>query len=139
MILLDTNVISELIRVAPDTRVIGFLRQFQPDDLLTAAICEAEIRYGLERLPRGRKRDHLTERLKTFFASFQGQILPFNSECAVFYGAIRAEREVSGKPVEVEDAMIAATAHAYGLPIATRNVADFLNCGVKIINPWDAS
>jgi len=138
MILLDTNVISELIKVEPYQAVLDYVGSLAPDTIFTAAVCEAEIRYGLARMPPGRKRDDLTARITTFFeAGFENQVLPFDHACTLFYGEIRNAREASGKPVTIEDAMIAATARAHGVHmIATRNTKDFSNCGVTLINPW---
>lgn len=137
MILLDTNVISELVRPLPDRAVSEFLRREAPESLFTAAVCEAEIQCGLARMPRGRRRDELADRIATFrSAAFPGRILPFDGACAACYGAIRAAREAAGQPIAVEDAMIAATAHAYGAIVATRNVTDFAGCGIQVVNPW---
>ena len=138
MILLDTNVISELVRPSPDAAVETFLRHQPPETVFTSAVCEAEIRYGLARLPAGRRRDDLAKRIAVFLASgFPNQILPFDSGCAALYGEIRASREAAGKPIAVEDGMIAATARSRGAIVATRNVADFEACGVAIVNPWE--
>ena len=137
MILLDTNVISELIKPAPDPAVANFLLRAVPETLFMASICEAEIRYGLSRMPPGRKRNDLTGQVTAFLkAAFDERILTFDSTCATHYGEIRAAREATGKPIEVEDAMIAATALAYGAAVATRNVTDFAGCGIRIVNPW---
>jgi len=137
VILLDTNVISELVRAAPNPAVVAYVGGLGPDTVFTAAVCEAEIRYGLARMPGGRKRDELIARMDTFFESgFRDQVLPFDQPCATLYGAIRHAREAAGKPIEVEDAMIAATARAYGAIIATRNTKDFADCGVPLIDPW---
>lgn len=137
MILLDTNVISELVRPLPDRAVTEFLRREAPETLFTAALCEAEIHHGLARMPSGRGRDELAERIASFrSAAFPGRVLPFDSVCATPYGEIRASREAAGKPIAVEDAMIAATAHADGAMVATRNVTDFADCGIGVINPW---
>lgn len=137
MILLDTNVISELVRALPDRAATEFLRLEAPETLFTAAVCEAEIQYGLARMPAGRRRDELAERIATFrSAAFPDRVLPFDGTCAAHYGETRAAREAAGKPISVEDAMIAATARAHGAIVATRNVADFADCGVRVINPW---
>ena len=137
MILLDTNVISELVRPAPDPAVVGFLRQQLPDSIYTAAVCVAEIQYGLARMPAGRRRDDLTARVAALLEiAFPKEILPFGGECAVHYGEIRAYREAAGKPITVEDAMIAATAQAHGAVLATRNLADFEDTGIQLVNPW---
>jgi hypothetical protein len=130
VILLDTNVISELVRPLPDRAVTEFLRREAPETLFTATVCEAEIHYGLARMPAGRRRDELADRIAAFrSAAFPGRVLPFDGSCAARYGEIRAVREAAGKPIAVEDAMIAATAHAYGAIVATRTVADFAGCG----------
>ncbi len=138
MILLDTNVISELVRAAPDPAVTAYVDGLAPEAVFTAAICVAEIRYGLARMPPGARRDDLAARIATFLASgFPDHILPFDAPCAALYGEIRQTREAAGRPISVEDAMIAATGRAYGvLAIATRNTKDFLECGVPLIDPW---
>lgn len=137
MILLDTNVVSELGRRQPDPRVQAFFHQQAPRTLFTAAICEAEIRYGLAQLPAGRRRNDLAGRLIAFLATaFGGRILAFDFAAAALCGPIRASRTAAGKPVGIADAMIAATARAYGVAVATRNSDDFVGCGVRIMNPW---
>ena len=140
MIRLDTNVISEVVRPSPDPAVLSFPRRHAPETVFTRAVCEAEIRDGLARLPPERRRDDLTSRITSFLASgFQGQILPFDSGCAALYGEIRATSEAAGKPIAVEDAMIAATARAHRAVVATRNVVDFEASGVAIVSPWEAT
>lgn len=137
MILLDTNVISELIKPSPDPAVAAYVGRAVPESVFTAAVCEAEIHYGLARLPAGRKRNDLIGRVTAFFTeAFSDRTLTFDSASAAIYGELRAAREAAGKPISVEDAMIAATARAYGAAVATRNVADFVGCGVEVINPW---
>jgi predicted nucleic acid-binding protein len=141
VILLDTNVISELVRAEPDGAVLAYVESLAPESVFTAAVCEAEIRYGLARMSAGRKRDDLLARITIFFdTGFRDQILPFDRLCAALYGEIRHAREAAGKPIAVEDAMIAATARAYGAhAIATRNLKDFADCGVPLIDPWARS
>lgn len=137
MILLDTNVISELIRPQPDATVAAFLRHQPPQTLFTASVCEAEIRYGLARMPAGRRRNDLAGRITLFLATaFAGRIVAFDTAAAALYGTIRAAREADGKPISVQDAMIAATARAYGLSVATRDGNDFTGCGLEITDPW---
>jgi len=136
LILLDTNVLSELVRPRVDPLVLSFLRQQLQPTLFTSSVCEAEIRYGLARMPAGRRRNELAGRFSVLFAGFASRILAFDSAAADCYGAVRAAREEAGRPIEVEDAMIAATARAYGVAIATRNIGDFVGCGVRVVNPW---
>jgi toxin FitB len=138
VIVLDTNVISELVRVRPNPVVLDYVRGLAPGTVFTASICEAEIRYGLARMPAGRRRDELIKRIATFLdAGFRDQILPFDRACATVYGEIRAAREASGRPISVEDALIAATARAYGAEaIATRDLKDFADCRISLIDPW---
>ncbi len=113
MILIDTNVISELVKVEPDAAVALYLESQAAETVFTAAICEAEIRYGMARMTRGRRRDELTGRIIRFFdAGFQDQVLPFDHACAMLYGELRSAREAAGKPIRTQDAMIAATALA---------------------------
>ncbi len=137
MILLDTNVISELVRPSPNLSVLAYVRALAPETTFTAAVCEAEIIYGLERLPNGRRREDLATRIAALFAAgFHNQVLPFDSLCASHYGAIRSARDAVGRPITVEDAMIVATARAHGATVATRNVNDFEGCGTTIVDPW---
>ena len=96
MILLDTNVISELVKPAPDPAVTAYVNSLPPETVFTAAICVAEIRYGLARMPAGQRRDGLIMRMTTFLAlGFQDQILPFDHVCAALYGEIRHAREAA--------------------------------------------
>jgi predicted nucleic acid-binding protein len=140
VILLDTNVISELMRPSPSPRVIDFIRQQQTDTLFISSLAEAEIRYGIFRLPRGRRRDFLADSFQRFLAlGFDGRIIAFDSAAAAAYAEIRTRREQSGLPVTIPDAMIAATALACGASVATRNVAYFIACGIGVMDPWGGS
>jgi predicted nucleic acid-binding protein len=137
MILLDTNVISALMRPQVDPAVAAYLQTRPPDMLFTASLCEAEIRYGIARLPAGRRRDGLAEAFRTFLAEgFSGRIIAFDSACAAAYADIRVLRETAGLPVAIPDAMIAGTALAHGATVATRNINDFAHCGILVENPW---
>jgi predicted nucleic acid-binding protein len=118
--------------------VLTYLRRQPQATLFTSSVCEAEIRYGLARMSAGRRRNELASRVIIFFSSFAMRILAFDSAAAELYGLIRSRREAVGKPISVADAMIAATARAYGLAIATRNGGEFAGCGVRIMDPWSA-
>lgn len=137
MILLDTNVLSELMRPAIDARVAAFIAAQPGDELFTASLCEAEIRYGLARLPAGRRRDGLEAAFRSLLAGgFAGRILSFDSACAEGYATVRTRREAAGLPISIPDALIAGSALVHGATVATRNVADFSGCNVTVIDPW---
>jgi predicted nucleic acid-binding protein len=137
MMPLDTNVISELVGTAPNPSVPAYIARLAPDSVFAAAICEAGIRYGLARVPAGRRRDDLVKRIDLFLAAgFGDQILPLDRACARHYGEIRHAREAADAPISVKDAMTAATARGHGATIATRSVKDFAACGVPLIDPW---
>jgi predicted nucleic acid-binding protein len=138
VIVLDTNIISALMRSVIEPAVAAYLQAQPSDTLFTASLCEAEIRYGIARLPQGRRRDVLEAAFQVFIRDgFADRILIFDSACAIAYAAIRVRREAAGLPIAVPDAMIAATALAHGATVATRNVGDFSHCGIAVDNPWD--
>jgi toxin FitB len=130
-------VVSEAIKPAPDRRAMAWLRAQALTELATTAVTLAEINYGLCRLPRGRRRDDLTGRVKAFLAQgFGERILAFDARAADFYGEIVTTRQGVGRPIEAFDAMIVAIARSHAAPLATRNVADFDGCGIRLVDPW---
>jgi predicted nucleic acid-binding protein len=137
MILLDTNVVSEVLRPTPSTAVIGWLSSQVQSALFTTAICQAEILSGIEILPIGRRGSDLSEGVDRIFREyFEGRVLPFDESAARTYAAIVAARRATGRPIDGLDAMIAAIALSNNAPLATRNTRDFAGCGVQLINPW---
>src|SRR3954466_15752993 len=115
MILLDTNVVSALMRPTIDAPVSAWLTAQPPEILHTASVCEAEIRYGIARLPPGQRREYLAAAFATFLAQgFAGRILVFDTACAAASATIRVQREQEGRPIALADAMIAGTAAAHG-------------------------
>lgn len=137
MIVLDTNVLSELMRAAPERAVELWLAAQPQASVFVSAITEAELRYGLALLPAGQRRSGLTlavERMLT--EDFNGRILPFDSPAAIGFAELAAARRLAGRPISQADAQIAAIARSRGAALATRNVADFEGCGLKIVNPW---
>jgi predicted nucleic acid-binding protein len=137
VIVLDTNVISEMMRPAPDDRVAGWLASQSASGLFTTTLTQAEILYGLSLLPPGRRRDELLAAARPIFdEDLAGRILAFDSEAARIYPAIAAGRRLSGRPISQIDAQIAAIARSRGARLATRNVRDFDDCGLEIIDPW---
>jgi len=137
MILIDTNVISELMRLHPAPAVMEWFGRQQAGALHLSAVGEAELRRGAAILPEGRRRDRLIAEIDAMVAEdFAGRVLPFDSAAAQAFAAIFADRRAAGRPISFPDCQIAATARAYGAAMATRNVADFEGCGVGLVNPW---
>ena len=137
MILLDTNVVSELMRPAPDPRVEEWITRQEPGTMALSVITVAEILYGIERLPDGRRRTGLAARFRLFLdLGFGGVVHPVDPGTAEHYAAIRAARDAAGRPMTSFDALIAATARVHGTALATRNTGDFAGCGVDLVNPW---
>jgi toxin FitB len=137
MIILDTNVLSESLRPEPADSVKRWLRSQSATNLFTTTICEAELLYGLALLPQGRRRTALAQAIDTILKDdFSGRILPFDSAAARTFAEIRAHRRRSGRPIGEIDAQVAAIARSHGAAVATRDVNDFADCGVKIVSPW---
>ena len=137
MIILDTNVISELVRREPSPVVIANLRRYPSNDLYTTAIAEAEIRLGLAILPRGKKHTVLRNQLDLILKQeFAGRILPFDSTAAQAYGSLSAASRAAGRPISVFDAQIAAITLVNGAILATRNVRDFRGIKLPVVDPW---
>ncbi len=138
MIVLDTNVVSELMKAAPAGSVLAWSATQPASSLYTTSITQAEILHGIALLPAGKRRNALEAASEAMFREdFAGRILAFGSDAARPYARIAAERRRAGRPISQFDAQIAAIARATGAAIATRNVADYAGCEVKIINPWD--
>ena len=139
MILLDTNVLSELMRPSPEHRVILWLDRRPESEVWISAITVAEIHMGIALLPEGRRKGLLFDLAEqTFQEDFSDQCLPFDCEAAREYALIIAERNRKGRPISVEDAQIAAIARSAGLQLATRNTKDFTDIeGLVIVNPWE--
>lgn len=138
MIVLDTNVISEVMRPVPDARVMAWLRKQPLQTLATTAVTVAEIRYGLGHLPEGQRRRTLELQFQAFLdRGFDKRIMAFDVAAAEVYSLIVVEREKSGRPVGAFDAMIAAIARVNHACVATRDMAGFAGCGITVINPWD--
>jgi predicted nucleic acid-binding protein len=136
MIVLDTNVISELMRPVPAVSVLGWIGAQPAGVLYVTAISCAEIRFGLHVMPDGRrKQDLIRQAERMFLEDFEGHILDFGMEAAAAYAVIAGERYRSGRPLHPVDGMIAATARVHGAAVATRD-RDLEGCGVPIVDPW---
>lgn len=139
MFVLDTNVVSELMRDAADPAVLAWVDAQPTDDLFVTAVTEAEVHVGIARLPVGRRRADLNAAaasvLEGFFA---GRVLALDSAAALEYAAVVSERNAAGRPIGALDGLIAAIARAHGAGIATRDVSGFDGLGIEIVNPWTA-
>jgi predicted nucleic acid-binding protein len=137
VIILDTNVVSELMRPEPSPQVSAWVRGRDRRELRTTSITLAEIRYGIARLPDGRRKTVLLDAAEDIFRAFADQVLPVDEAAAVHYAAIASTRERAGKPIAGLDALIAGVCRSRGARLATRNQPDFDGIGVEVINPWD--
>lgn len=139
MIVLDTNILSELMKPSPAERVVAWMASQTTQSLYTTSITEAEILHGVMLLPSGRRRSAFETAAKEMFREeFAGRVLSFGSDAAFPYARIAVERRRAGRPISHFDAQIAAIARSAGATVATRNVSDFEGCGVKIVDPWNA-
>jgi len=139
VIFLDTNVVSELLRLSPDPVMLAWSYGVPRGRMCIASVAEAELRAGIARLPDGRRKLDLARRLELFMgATFGDRVFPFDRAAARFYAEFVAARGRAGRPAGLADALIAATARAHGAALlATRNTRDFEGCGVALENPWD--
>jgi predicted nucleic acid-binding protein len=136
VIVLDTNVVSELARPTPDATVVSWVDA--QVELAIAATALAELRFGVARLPEGRRKTALEAAIDQFVADdLGGMVLPFDAACAGAYGLIVAGRERTGRPIGIADAQIAATCMVHEAALATRNLRDFHAAGIELVDPWD--
>jgi toxin FitB len=137
MIILDTNVLSELMRRAPDSRVTQWVAKQPEEELFTTSVSEAEIFYGIELLSASKRQESLLAAAeKTFTRFLQGRVLAFESDAARPFSRIVVHRRALGRPVGYADAQIASIARVSGATIATRDTDDFEDCGIRVVNPW---
>lgn len=137
MIVLDTNVLSELTRPAPEPKVLAWLETQAEDALFTTAISRGEMLYGARILSAGQRRDKLLGEVAAIFSvDMAGRVLPYDEAAADAHAEIAAQRRVSGRPISQSDAMIAGIVRAHGATLVTRNVRDFEGCGVTLVDPW---
>lgn len=137
MIILDTNVLSEALRPKPNDRVLAWLASQPAAAVFTSTITRGEILYGVRLLPRGRRRDALQSAVTAIFdEDFARRTLPFDNHAADAFADIAATRQAKGRPISQFDAMIAAVTRSRGAALATRNIKDFSDCGIDLIDPW---
>lgn len=137
MIVLDTNVLSETLKPAPSDTVLRWLAAQEPLAVFTTTITQAEVLYGIEMLPAGKRRVRLAAAIERLFAEeFRGRILPFDEESARMFPKIIAGRDAVGRPMSQLDGMIAAIVRSRRATVATRDSNGFEHCGIRVINPW---
>jgi predicted nucleic acid-binding protein len=137
VIVLDTNVLSELMRSAPDLAVVAWISARPASSIFTTTVTQAEILYGLRLLPSGKQRSRLEVAAGEMFATdFAGRVLPFDQAAAKAYADIAAARRQAGRPIGQFDAQIAAIARSRDAAVATRNIMDFEGCGIGLVDPW---
>jgi toxin FitB len=136
-IVIDTNVLSELMKPLPSARVVRWMNERPVSRLFTTTITMPEVLYGVEILPVGKRRIALHHAVETMFGNrFAGRILSFDVDAAHAYAEISAKRRKLGRRIGEMDAQIAAIARSHGAAIATRDIDDFQDCGVQLIDPW---
>lgn len=139
MILIDTNVISELWRAEPNPDVLAWIDAQTVETLYLSAVTVAELRFGLATMPQGKRRSIYQARLeKEVLPTFTGRVLPFDLDASQAYADLMARAKAGGKAIGKADGYIAATASACGLMVATRDISPFEAAGLKIVNPWEA-
>ena len=139
MFVLDTNVVSELMRPTPERVVAAWFAQWNVEELFLTAVSEAELRYGVMIMPTGRRRAMLEASMARWLGvGFGERILPFDSAAAQAYAAIASDRRRAGRPISEADCQIAAISRSRDGVLATRNVRDFEGAGVNVVNPWSA-
>lgn len=140
MIILDTNVVSELLRPAPSPIVEAWLAAQHGEQVYFTAVGESELRLGVAILPAGQRRDTLITAVAAMVEEdFRNRVLPFDSAAARAYAVIAAARRSAGRPISQFDCQIAAIVASHPAVLATRNVTDFEGCGIDVINPWKAA
>ena len=133
MIILDTNVLSEPLRSTPDTAVVAWMKS--RTDAAITAVSVAELLVGARRLPEGARRERLIAAIDSILSG--SRVLPFDERAARSYARLQEARRIAGRPLSVEDGMIAAIAAAHGATLATRNPRDFEDLGIDLVDPWE--
>jgi toxin FitB len=135
--ILDTNVLSELLRASPDRAVLAWLGTQAEASLFVTAVTQAEMMLGARLLPAGKRRSALMAAVRGIFEEdFAGRVLPFDGAAAPVYAELVSSRRTIGRPIAQFDAQIASIAQQHGMGLATRDIEDFAECGIAVVNPW---
>jgi predicted nucleic acid-binding protein len=138
VIVLDSNVVSELVRPSPNRSVVEWVDEHDSSELVLTALTAAELRAGVALLPEGRRRDELGMRIESLLVeTFAGYVLAFDVGSSAYYAEVLAVRTRGGRPITTIDAQIAAVCRQYDSVLATRNTTDFTDTGIQLVNPWD--
>jgi len=136
-VLLDTNLLSELLRPKPEPKVLAWFAAQAPSALFVSSVTQAEMLLGAALLPRSARRSRLEAALQAMFSEdFEGRLLPFGPQAAPWFAELVSARRRAGRPLSQFDGQIAAIARAHRLALATRNTPDFEGCGLQLLNPW---
>ena len=136
-ILLDTNVLSEILRTSPDPAVLEWFSKQRDDELHVSAVTQAEMLLGVRLLPQGKRRQRLDDAMRGLFdTDFAGRVLPFDAPSVAYYVEVVATRRRAGRPISQFDAQIAAIALQNDASLATRDLGDFEGCGLRLIDPF---
>jgi hypothetical protein len=136
MIVLDTNVLSALMRQTPDTKVIAWLDKQSRTSVWTTSVTMLEIRFGLQIMATGQRRSRVLEAFETLLEKMGHRVAPFDDEAAAQAADLMASRQRKGRPVELRDTMIAGIVSARHATLATRNLVHFEDLAVPVVNPW---
>ena len=136
ILVIDTNVVSELMKSTPDEHVVRYVNYQDIKSVFVTAVTIAEVRYGIALLPHGRRRERLRVAANEFFELMNNRVLGFTAASACEYGDLAATRTALGRPIGPLDAMIAAICLEVGATLATRNTKDFTDTGVQVVDPW---
>ena len=140
MVVVDTNIVSELMHADPSAKVLAWVDDTPTRQLFVTSVTEAEVRAGIAFLPGGARRRGLAEAAERVFGDlFAGRILPFDSAAARVYADVAASRRAVGRPLSQADGQIAAIARSRGMSVAMRNVRDFSDTGIDVIDPWEGT
>ena len=136
MVILDTSILTEAVRPAPDPKIGAWLGKQAREDVYTTSLAQGEVFLVVEKLPPGKRRSDLLSAVGEVFAFFGPRVLPFDADAARAYPQIILNRKMMGQEIRAEDAMLAAITRSRGAVLATRNEAAFAGCGIRVVNPW---
>jgi toxin FitB len=138
MIVLDTNVLSEPMKPLVSELFVRWMKSQTRSSLYTTTVSQGELLLGMELLATGKKQTWLRTAIEATLRDFEHRILPFDDAAARSYSKLRATRQALGRPISTEDAMIAGIVRSKGATLATRNIQDFSDCGIPLVNPWES-